>query len=110
MAETALVPVTTEISKLTPKQLRFLKGERNKALLQDLAKSGLDFTGKALANPALALVAAFVAVELLQKYPREDPIMPQMAGNVVEGVLSSSALASALGGAGGLASILTSLK
>lgn len=110
MSETALVPITTEIAKLSPRQLKFLRNERNKVLALDLAKSGLDWTAKIVTNPAIVLVASFVLIETLQRYPKDEPILGSIVGTVLEGILATSALSNALGNVAGVATAALATK
>lgn len=99
MAEsTALVPVH-DIHSMDKKQLQAWRRdndrERQSAFVRDLLRTA----GVVLTNPVFALVGGFVIIEVLQRYPRSEPIMGSVAGTVVEGALVSSTFAEALGSA-----------
>lgn len=78
---------------------------------KELAQAGLNTFVNVLTNPAVMLIGGFVAVELLQRYPRGSPVLGPVSGTVVEGALVSVPFLEALGkssGPGGLAGLLQS--
>jgi len=114
------VDVQVELNRLSPRQLKWLAARYNTEQiirLVELGKdTGLDLLKILLSNPAISLTLAFVAIEWLQnQYYLVQPLnvyrpyMPDFAGGALETALASSAFLSALGGGGGLASLLAGI-
>lgn len=74
--------------------------------IRQLAGKTLDM----LNNPFMHLVVGFTAVEILQKFPsKENPVMPQTAGNILETAGVVSAFLENSGGLSGITGALGSL-
>jgi hypothetical protein len=48
-------------------------------------KSNADTFRELLRNPVVEIIAAYVIIELLQRYPANKPIMGSVAGTIAEG-------------------------
>ena len=66
-----------------------------------------------VANPMFALVAGVVTVEMLQRYPKDSPVLSGTVGNWIEAAMITPGFLTSLGefakGLGGVASIATLL-
>lgn len=110
MVETALIKkdtpalagkvLTRQEMRQEIKLRRFLEWQET---LRILGGKSIDL----LNNPFGHLIVGFTAVEILQKFPsKENPIMPQTAGNVLEGTAVVMAALESSGGLGGLLGLL----
>ena len=58
-------------------------------------------------NPAMQLVLAFTVIETLQRVKiGQEPVMPSLAGTLLESALASESLLSSLGGLSGIAGLV----
>jgi len=48
-------------------------------------KAQADNLRELLHNPVIEIIAAYVIIEMLQRYPSNRPIMPSTAGTIAEG-------------------------
>ncbi|KKM23367.1 hypothetical protein LCGC14_1615870 [marine sediment metagenome] len=99
MPETTALARVHNVSSMDKKQLAAWRKDQDKERRSALSNDLLRTAAVVLTHPVFALVGGFVIIEVLQRYPRSEPIMGGVSGTVLEGALVSGTFAAALGSA-----------
>ncbi len=95
-ALTIYQPPALEIKLAKARERRLARANRERLMARVFDRTldtAVDMTKLFLSNPVTTLVGSYVLIEYLQKHPRENPIMPDKAGTVLEAaILTTEAL------------------